>query len=55
MLSKKKDTTQGSMFFGLEDMLSQKNPTYILANQVDRKMFEDRFSLLFCLDNGRSA
>ena len=24
MLSKKKDTTQSSMFFGLEDMLNQK-------------------------------
>ncbi len=26
MLPKKKDTTQSSMFFGLEDMLNQKHP-----------------------------
>ena len=46
MLSKKKDTNQRSMFFGLEDMLNQKHPMYILANKVDWQMFEDSFSPL---------
>ena len=55
MLSKKKDTNQRSMFFGLEDMLNQKHPMYILANKVDWQMFEDSFSPLYCLDNGRPA
>ncbi len=35
MLSKKKDTQQSCMFLGLEDMLNQKHPMYILANKVD--------------------
>ena len=39
MLSKKKDTTQSSMFFGLEDMLNQKHPMYILANKVNWQLF----------------
>lgn len=55
MLSKKKDTNQSSLFWGLEDMLSQKHPIYILANKVDWQMFEDSFSPLYCLDNGRPA
>jgi len=55
MLSKKKDTTQRSMFFGLEDMLDQKHPMYILANKVNWQLFEDSFSPLYCSDNGRPA
>ena len=55
MLSKQKDTTQRSMFFGLEDMLDQRHPMYILANKVDWQMFEDSFSPLYCQDNGRPA
>ena len=55
MLSKKKDTKQKSMFFGLEDMLNQKHPMYILANKVNQQLFEDSFSFLYCLDNGRPA
>jgi IS5 family transposase len=55
MLSKKKDTQQSCMFLGLEDMLNQKHPMYILANKVDWQMFEDSFSRLYCLDNGRPA
>ncbi len=43
------------MFLGLEDMLNQKHPMYILANKVDWQMFEDSFSRLYCLDNGRPA
>jgi IS5 family transposase len=55
MLSKKKYTTQSSMFFGLEDMLNQKHPMYILANKVDWQMFEDSSSPLYCLDSGGLA
>jgi len=55
MLPKKKDTTQGSMFFGLEDTLNQKHPMYILAHQVDWQLFENSFTPLYCLDNGRPA
>jgi hypothetical protein len=33
MLPKKKDTTQISMFFGLEDTLNQKHTMYILAKK----------------------
>ena len=55
MLPKKKDTTQGSMFFGLEDTLNQKHPIYILANKVNWQLFEDSFAPLYCSDNGRPA
>ena len=55
MLPKKKDTTQGSMFFGLEDTLNQKHPMYILANNVNWQLFEDSFAPLYCSDNGRPA
>jgi len=43
------------MFFGLEDMLNQKHPMYILANKVDWQMFEDSSSPLYCLDSGGLA
>jgi len=55
MLPKKKDTTQGSMFFGLEDTLNQKHTMYILANKVNWQLFEDSFAPLYCSDNGRPA
>ena len=55
MLPKKKDRTQGSMFFGLEDTLNQKHPIYILANKVNWQLFEDSFAPLYCSDNGRPA
>jgi IS5 family transposase len=55
MLAKKKTTNQSSFFFTLEDTLSSKHPLYILANQVDWNQFEEAFSSLYCLDNGRPA
>lgn len=55
MLSKKKTTNQSSFFFTLEDTLSSKHPLYILSNQVDWIRFEEAFSPLYCLDNGRPA
>ena len=36
MLSKKKDTQQSCMFFGLEDMLNHKHPMYILAETMEQ-------------------
>jgi len=55
MLLKKKDTIKSNMFFGLEDMLNQKHPRYVLANQEDSQLFGDAFSPLYCLDNGPPA
>lgn len=55
MLSKKKATNQSSFFFSLEDTLSQRHPLYILAQKIDWQSFEDSFSPLYCLDNGRPA
>ncbi|MBP1663905.1 MAG: hypothetical protein H6Q19_1045 [Bacteroidetes bacterium] len=40
MQSKKKNTNQRS-FLGLEDMLNQKHPMYILANKVNWQLFEE--------------
>ena len=34
MLSKKKDTTQSSMFFGLKDMLNQKHPIFLEKSKI---------------------
>jgi len=47
MLSKKKDTTQRSMFFGFDDTLNQKHLMYILANKVNWQLFEDSFTPLY--------
>ena len=55
MLSKKKTTNQSSFFFTLEDTLTSNHPLYILSNQVDWIRFEEAFSPLYCLDNGRPA
>lgn len=55
MLSKPKILNQSSFFFSLADTLNQRHPLYVLANRVDWQMFEDAFSPLYCLDNGRPA
>ena len=55
MLSRKRETNPGSLFFGLEDMLNQKHPMYILANRVNWKLFEEVFNPLYSEDNGRPA
>jgi IS5 family transposase len=55
MLAKKKVKNQSSLFFSLEDTLNQNHPLYILSNVVDWQMFEDEFSPLYCVDNGRPA
>lgn len=55
MLSRKRETNQGSLFLGLEDMLNQKHPISILANKVNWKQFEEVFKPLYSEDNGRPA
>lgn len=55
MLAKKTNKDQGSLFFSLEDTLSNAHPLYILANKMDWQKFEVAFSPLYCLDNGRPA
>lgn len=55
MLAKPKIENQSSFFFSLEDTLNQKHPLYILSNTVDWTLFEEAFSPLYCLDNGRPA
>ncbi len=55
MLSKPKILNQSSFFFSLPDTLNQRHPLYVLANRVDWQMFENAFSPLYCLDNGRPA
>ncbi|MET3114045.1 hypothetical protein AAKU52_001778, partial [Pedobacter sp. CG_S7] len=36
-------------------MLNQKDPLFILAEQVNWSIFEEAFAPLYCLDNGRPA
>ncbi len=55
MLPKNTSSDQSSFFFSLQDTLSRKHPLYILANRVDWQQFEDAFSSLYCVDNGRTA
>lgn len=55
MIKKPEKTSQTSMFFSLRDTLDQKHPLFILADKINWKMFEESFSPLYCLDNGRPA
>ena len=48
----KKSLPQSSLFSMLSDLLNQKHPLYLLANQ-DWQRFDDAFSPLHCSDNGR--
>jgi IS5 family transposase len=55
MISKIKQITQKSFSFGFSDTLSDSHPLFILANKIFWSTFEDEFSELYCLDNGRPA
>lgn len=55
MIKKTEKTSQTSMFFSLMDTLDQKHPLFILADKINWKKFEESFSPLYCLDNGRPA
>ena len=43
------------MFFSLRDTLDQKHPLFILEEKINWQQFEEAFSPLYCLDNGRPA
>lgn len=46
-------STHQSLFSNLSDLLNQKHPLYILSHKINWTLFEDSFSPLYCLDNGR--
>lgn len=42
-----------SLFSYLSDMLNQTHPLYKLADETDRRKFENAFEPSYCHDNGR--
>ena len=44
-----------SMFHSLYDLLNQQHPLYLLSDKIDWQLFEDKFSIYYCKDNGRPA
>jgi IS5 family transposase len=52
MLTTIKKDNQRSMFFTLGDSLGQRHPLYVLAGKADWNMFDRKFSVLYCSDNG---
>jgi IS5 family transposase len=56
MLAKKSVNNGSGLFYSsLSVMLNQKHPLFILAEQINWSIFEEAFSPLYCLDNGRPA
>jgi len=55
MISKAKLISQRAFSFSLSDTLDQNHPLFILANKISWTTFEDEFSRLYCVDNGRPA
>jgi len=53
MIKSTKTSAQSSLFFSLEDTISQKHPLFILAQKINWKQFEDAFLPLYCADQGR--
>ena len=54
MLSKKQSTAQIGFYSTFEEQLSHSHPLYILANQINWKVFEDAFADLYSKE-GRPA
>jgi IS5 family transposase len=54
MLSKKRNTSQIGFYSTFEEQLSHSHPLYILANQINWKIFEEAFSKLYSQE-GRPA
>ena len=54
MLSKKQNTSQIGFYSTFEEQLSHSHPLYILANQINWKIFEEAFSKLYSQE-GRPA
>jgi len=44
-----------SFFNNFEDILNQKHPLYVLAQEIDWRQFDEAFLPLYCQDNGRPA
>lgn len=44
-----------SLFCSLADLLNQQHPLYKLSNKIHWSVFEESFTPLYCLDNGRPA
>ncbi len=55
MLSKTKDQTQMGFFLTLEDQLDSKHPLFILANQVEWKVFDQSFAKHYSATQGKPA
>lgn len=54
MLSKKQNTSQIGFYSTFEEQLNHSHPLYILANQINWKIFEEAFSKLYSQE-GRPA
>jgi IS5 family transposase len=50
-------TTQltASLFSCLDDLLNRHHPLYQLSHKINWSVFENAFTPLYCLDNGRPA
>jgi transposase, IS5 family len=55
MLSKKKLSHQIELFNSIGDQLNQKHPLYRLANAINWSLFDEAFSIHYCLTDGRPA
>jgi IS5 family transposase len=55
MIKKTEKKSQVSMFISLKDTLDQKHSLSILAERINWQQFEEAFSALYCVDNGRPA
>ena len=42
-----------TLFSALSDLLDQRHPLYKLADKINWRVFEEAFTPLYCLDNGR--
>ena len=43
------------LFSSLDDLLNQQHPLFKLSDKINRSVFENAFSTLYCSDNGRPA
>ena len=44
-----------SLFSSLDDLLNQQHPLFKLSDKINRSVFENAFTSLYCSDNGRPA
>ena len=55
MIPHKKNTSQIGFFSSYNDLLNTHHPLFILGNNINWQIFEDKFLPLYCADNGRPA